>query len=296
MMPIPSLQAPSKRRVAAFTLAEIMIATAITMLMVALLLSLTQGVIGSFSTARDRMIRQGDISFALDQLVQDLEGLVVPTSEGSQGLRWTPEDIEGAQAGWLTFLSTATDPDNSTEDDAISHQGATRAISYRLAYQNPFDAEAEGNEEFALYRSIASAKHTFENAFEDVDDLQEDYWTNPAAEPEPAPRAANPPDPATYLSGNVVRFAVRFLRADDETWTEPDQEIKIGQNQGDAENTESGAFVDGEQVPGGFLRAEVSVTVLSREGAGRLDGMGLEDAMTRYGKTSVRQTARLNMK
>jgi len=272
-----------RNRNAGFTLAEIMIATALTMMMVVLLLSLTQGLLGSFTSARDRMLRQGDISFALDQMVQDLEGLVVPNATDSEGLRMTSETVGNADGVWLTFLSTATDLDNSTTNDNISHQGATRAISYRLAHQNPIDG-SDDQPAYAIYRSIASAKHTFENAL-NVDDLQGDYWSSLPATPDPTPR--DPTDIGSFLSGNVVEFTVRFLRADNDTWTQPDDNVRIASD---------GVYVGSDQVEGGFTRAEVSVTVLSEEGATRLEsGLDPAEVKKRYGKTSVRQTRELNM-
>jgi hypothetical protein len=112
--------------------------------------------------------------------------------------------------------------------------------------------------------------------------MQSQYWGSISASPSPAPTA--PTAIGNFLAENVVAFSARFLRADNGLWTSPKDEIRIGRD---------GATVNGSEVPGGFRRAEVTVTVLSPEGAQRVKdgGLTLSEAIARYGRTSVRQTA-----
>jgi hypothetical protein len=87
-----------------------------------------------------------------------------------------------------------------------------------------------------------------------------------------------------YLAGNVAEFQVRFKRADNGNWTKTDDDVRIGRD---------GVTVNGTRVAGGLVGCEVSLTVLTADGALRLmeGAMPLQDAIRRYGKTSVRQVA-----
>ena len=265
----------------------------LTVVMVTLLLSLTQGLVGNFNRTKGNMVRQADASFALDQLILDLEGISIPNAAGAEALRMTPETVGNAETVWLTFLSTAIDRDNSTTNPNIRHEGASRAISYRMALQNTLDEGAD-HPDYALYRSIASAKHTFENALNTLD-LQEDYWEALPAAPEPTP--APPTTVANFLAGNVVGLSIRFLGTpgDSQAWTQPDQFIRIGSDGFFVSDDET--FSDNEKVEGGFRRAEVAITTLSPEGSAKLrtGGLSFEDAVRQFGRTSVRQTADLNL-
>jgi prepilin-type N-terminal cleavage/methylation domain-containing protein len=259
-----------------FTLLEVLVATAVSVLLLTLLLSATQGISSNYSRTMGSVIREGNSAFALDQIVQDLEGLVVPNFPKAEALRLVPETVEGTQnAAWLTLLSTCTDDDTSDTsglESAKNFNGATRAISYRLAFQNPISESSANDKSYAIYRAVVSSLETFREIITS-DDAQSDYWQG---------AGINPTDPSNLLAEHVVGFSIRFLKADG-TWTAPDKEIRIGRD---------GATEGGLVVPGGFKRAELSIIVLSPEGAKRMaDGMDLGTAITRYGYSSIRQTA-----
>ncbi len=262
---------------AAFTLIELLVASAVSLLLVAVLLNATSSVLSVYRTIGGSIIRNGDISFALDQVILDLESLVVPSSLGAEALRVTPDTVGGLDSQWLTFLTSATDKDNS---GTVLFTGATRAVSYRMAFQNPVDGGSE-NPVFALYRSISSARHAFQNAL-GQQDLQTGYWTQLSASPAPTPR--HPTHTDSFLAGNVVGFNIRFLRSDNGNWTQPADTITIARD---------GVKVNDVQIPGGFERAEVSITALTPEGSQRVANgeFALSDAVSRHRRTSIRQTA-----
>jgi len=275
-----------------FTLLEVLVASTVSLILIGLILSVTFGVLESYQDTSNGTVQEGDAALALDQMIQDLEGLVVPNLLGSEALRATPEKIgpHEADAQWLTLLSTSTDEDQS---EPVTFTGASRSISYRIAYQNPIDGSDE-NATYGLYRSIASAEHTFDNAI-GSSNLQNEYWDNLAATPNPTPRS--PTDLDNFLASNVVRFQLRFQYldtkgndnpSDDElVWTSPEETLRFAR---------SGlTIIDGGaslSIPT-YERVEVLLTVLTPEGMERLRSgvVGLEEAIQRYGQTSVRQAA-----
>lgn len=252
-----------------FTLLEVLVATTISIILIVLLLSAAQGVISNYTRTQANLARQGDAAFALDQAVQDIEGLVIPNIMGAEALAFTSETVEGStNAAWLTLLSTVTDRDTSTNP---AFNGATRAVSHRIAYQDPLGGSQKV---YAIYRAVISAKETFDQVVSQTN-AQSDYWSAVAE---------SPVSGENFLAGNVTGFSVRFLRADTGKWTLPSDKVRIGRD---------GSFVNDDAVKGGFVRAEVSITVLSPQGAQRVrDGvLSLAEAVNRYGQTAVRQTA-----
>lgn len=253
----------------AFTLLEVLVATTISMILVVLLLTAAQGVISNYTRTQSNLARQGDAAFALDQAVQDIEGLVIPNLVAAEALALTPETVEAStNAAWLTLLSSVTDRDTSTNP---AFNGATRAVSLRIAHQDPLGGSQKI---YAIYRAVISAKETFDHVVAQTN-ARSGYW---GSAPESPVAGEN------FLAGNVTGFSVRFLRADTGKWTLPSDTVRIGRD---------GTSVNGDPVSGGFTRAEVSITVISPQGAQRVrDGvLALPDAVRQYGQTAVRQTA-----
>ncbi len=276
-------------KVAAFTILELLVAAGISMMLVVVLLSTMQGMTSHYTRTQGAITRNGDASIALDQIVQDIEGMVIPNFARGEGLRLASDpDLPGnPTAMWLTLLTTTTDKDNSFSGaNAPDFTGSKRAVSYRLAFQNPLNPEKTTDQSYALYRSIASARHTFENVTGGVTNLQTQYWNSPPSTPAPAPFP--PTDERAFFTENIVGLSVRFeyLNSNGEAvWTSPGDDIRIGRD---------GSTINGSLIPSRFRRAEVTVTTLSPEGAQRLrDGVfSLDEAIRRYGKVSIRETAR----
>ncbi len=270
-----------KRGSGGFTLVELLTATGVSILIIALLLTVTQTFLSNYRTIRGGTLAEGDAGVALDMIIRDLEAISITSVPDSQSLQVDPDpgDADSGTAAdedrqWLTLISTAVD----TEPDG--YQGTMRAISYRLAYKDPLGV-TDGEPEYALYRAVADAEDTFNNAV-GVEDLIDDYWTAGGTD------TPNTTAEANYLVGNVVKFEVRFLYvdpADDtEKWTTSDQLVKLGAK---------GAFVGDTPIPTGFLATEVTLTALDTEGAKLLQtgGLSMDDAIQRFGRSYVRKAA-----
>ncbi len=291
MSPLPTKLPSSRCQLAiGFTILEILVAAAVSMVLVVLLLSTAISITSNYSRAQAKITRQGDVSIALDQIVQDLEGMVIPNFAEGEGLRLQPDSVpnlDSSQSAWLTLLTTATDADNSFSGSTPPNfTGAKRAVSYRIAYQNPIDPARDSDKSYALYRSIASARHTFENIKPGVKNLIANYWNSLPATPAPTPFP--PTHEEAFFAENIVGLALRFEylnNSGNSTWTIPGDTIRIGRD---------GTTVNGNPIPGGFRRAEVRITALTPEGAQRVrDGvLTVPEAIEKFGKHSVRETSR----
>jgi prepilin-type N-terminal cleavage/methylation domain-containing protein len=253
-----------------FTLIEIMTSTAISLILVAGILGITQTILDNFRDIRGSTLREGDAEVALAVMIGDLEALVYCDVPGSQSLKLLPEDVAEASSGWLLLLSRASDRDSQ------GRLGTTRTVSYRLAYKDPL-GNGGGAPIYALYRSIVDSDDTFEDAI-GVPDLLDDYWQHSGS------GAPDPTSAASFLAGNIVRVEITFLRADNEEWTTIDQNVEIHEN---------GVLVDAVEVVGGMRSVKISLTSLNLEGAKILQSgaITLESAIERFGRCFVRQVS-----
>lgn len=267
MKPARILCCPSLRH--AFTLVELLVASAITAVLATLLLGITQNILDSYRRTVAGATVERDGRFALDRMNDDLAALVMPRPRGAESLHAAVESVNGATSVWLAFLSNATDAD----PDGFA--SSPRALSYRVAYQDPV-SDGGARPAFALYRSVGAAAETLDDALASAD-LRTDFWqSRPTADLE------------DFLVGDIVDFRIRYCDPDTGDWIalrNPGDSLRVGR--------------DGYTATGGASRSqpptalELSVTTISREGAIRLreGAITLEEAMLRFGRTFTRQMA-----
>lgn len=240
-----------------FTIMELLVAIALSTLLLVLLFSVMQNIMDNLGRVSDGVLRNDDASSALEQLSLDLEGLIHPQGTEHEVLRITSETVAGAESLWITFLTAATDRDNSDGANNTNIQGVPRAVSYRLAFQNPIDSSTT-RPVFAIYRSIASAKHTFDYAMGSTN-LQQDYWNSLSG-------AAPPPGPTTmeaFFAGNVAGIKMRVRCRElgdskDHEW-KPVSSLQV---------TGTQAFLNGDTTtPVEISQVEIELTALSSKGS-----------------------------
>jgi prepilin-type N-terminal cleavage/methylation domain-containing protein len=284
-----------------FTLLEMLVAVTVSVILIGFLSAAILGILNGYTATRGNVLRSADANYALDQIVEDLEALVIPGVPTAEGLRVTPEPggtiglIEDGDAVWLTLLSGALDRDNSDPDPV---PGAVRAVSYRLAYQDPIDGPGGSRPVYALYRSVASAAHSFAHAL-GVSNLQTGYWDSLPAAPTPAPLQPTAAD--AFLSANIVGFQVRFSCLDRGTPADPsDPDVRLFSSTSDTivvsgsgiVVTDSGGTVNSSFTENGYDLIEISLTVLSPTGAQRVNaGASLEEMILKEGRTVIREVA-----
>jgi hypothetical protein len=264
---------------------------AVTAILVVMLAGVVQNVLGLYSRMTGDPAMFSESKLAVRQLARDLESLGLPGATGGEILRMTPEQagtvgqLDGKSAVWLTVLTSATDRDDSTPNPV---EGALRAVSYRLARQNPIDGSST-EPTTALYRSIASSAHTFSNA-PGKTNLQSGYWAILPSAPAPTPQPPTAID--NYLAGGVAGFQIRYHYVDTRGTASPTDDISAWTEPGDSVRISAeGSDRNGSSIPGGFRSAEITLTVLSRQGQLLLENgtLSLDEAVKKYGRTEVLQ-------
>lgn len=189
----------SKSALIAFTLIEVLVAAAVASLLILVLLTITQNSMESYRQSVEGAAMERDANLVLDFLATDLETLATPRIPRAEALRCSVETVTDGNFCRLSMLASVTDGDPS------NHRGRPRAISYRVAFQDPV-AEAGGNRMYALYRTVATASVTFEFAHGTMN-LEADFWN------ERQTTALG-----SYLAGNVADFKVRVQEKPDGQW------------------------------------------------------------------------------
>ena len=238
------------------TFVELLVSITISMLLLSMLSFAMISFTNSYVRSRDKVISDRDAELALDYIIRDLESMIIPSRRtGSDNevevLRISPDDESEANAHWLTMLAMTNDRETDVSN------GVVRAVSYRIGYQDPIEGPSGfGEPEYALYRKVLTAGDTFEQALISADPRTE-IWLNEAIVPEITPVE-------DYLSAHVVGFRVSFLSRDSRLPLEKTDQLTIRSD---------GIFINNGKITTAVTWAEVSLTILSNEGAAPDSGM-----------------------
>ncbi len=158
LRPAPSARCPRARTLrsgpAGFTLLEILVATAVTAILVVVLMGISQSMLGSYQSIRDDSgtRRQGEA--ALDTMAGDFEALLSMRAHHDAEILHASTDTAGGRGfPWIRMLATPMDSDPD-------YRPAPRAISYRMAYHDPVDG-GSGSPRYCLHRTVLDARSTF---------------------------------------------------------------------------------------------------------------------------------------
>ena len=86
---------PPRLPVAGFTLIELIVATAITVLLAGLLIAITSGILSSWNRSRGRLTTSNQAKLALDILTTDLEGALMRNDDNV----WLAATVQPDQGG-----------------------------------------------------------------------------------------------------------------------------------------------------------------------------------------------------
>lgn len=158
-------KSPSRR---GFTLVELLVAMAITTMIVGILVTVTSFALDTWNRSRSelRAARQGKAM--IETMARDFESLVIRRGNNFEWLYAAyqptatgPKDSnnKSPNAADLVFFSAATDRYNG--DTGSDKLGDVSTVAYQLEYTDPFNSGTSEVETFVLYRELVDPNDTF---------------------------------------------------------------------------------------------------------------------------------------
>ena len=167
-----------------FTLAELLVAMSITIVLVTLTVIITGSAIDAWKGARTEIRAAGQAKAMLNALGRDLEALVSRTGSRSEWLYASaqdemigPEGESSPNAARMYFFTAASDRYDGNAGDLTKDEGGdVSAVGYELDYLDPvFGSESEEFSTFVLYRKLLVPDETFNGKLIGSPDLKQDF-------------------------------------------------------------------------------------------------------------------------
>ncbi len=272
-----------------FTLMELMVAMAITTIIVTVLVSITSIAMETWNRSRSELKAARQAKAMIDTMSHDLESLVVRGGNSNQwlsALASTTSPVGGSiistNSTEYIFFTSAADRYNGQVGVAGKDEGGdVSCVAYKLFFRNPIDPTSKNFETFVVNRLLVNPDDTFKDllGLTDNDSKTLDKVfdsTKFAAELE---------KPENFVCENVFQFSVTFnvrviQGAGGPGATVVNVPITIGQNNQTQEfrltgngisSDYTGTTVTPEQLASGRITSvDISVTVLSDFGIEQL--------------------------
>lgn len=271
-----------------FTLVELLVALAVTAVIVAMLVTITATALDGYSTSRNQVKASREAKAAFDQMARDLESFVVRSGNNFEWL-WIstegdppgPSGNPSPNASRAVFFTAATDRYNGELNTAEDRGGDVSTVAYRLLFRDPIaDTEDEEFSSFILYRQLINPDETF-NSLLGQEDLEAAYQ----------PFENNESNPSNFVCENIYEFSLSFvIEFTEGNVTRTERVLVINSGGGDSvedfrlrgsgivtDNDPSSPFADGR-----IVAADLSITVINDTALELLRGGSLpQSAKTR---------------
>jgi prepilin-type N-terminal cleavage/methylation domain-containing protein len=282
----------SPKRSRGFTLIELMVAMAITTVIVTVLVSITGVALDTWQRGRAEIRASRQAKSMLDTMAKDFESLV---SRRGTKFEWLYSKVESelpgpsanmsSNAAELIFFTAATDRYLGEIGSEKDLGGDVSCVSYQLAYQDPVQGtEEENSSTFVLYRKLVNPDETFEQLL-GKEDLKAAFQSF----------EATVKDVENFVCENVYQFTLTYLvevtQTTGTTTTTVPVRVTLGETgagkelmlRGNGIETDASAgsikpTVTEEELKAGRLTGvEIGITVLSDAAVIRLAQEGLSD-------------------
>jgi prepilin-type N-terminal cleavage/methylation domain-containing protein len=264
---------PAKR---GFTLMELMVAMAITTIIVTVLVSITSIALDTWNRSRSELRASRQAKGMIDIMARDFEALVTRRGNANEWLSAVTETtlpggsgLKSTNASKLIFFTAATDRYNG--DIGIPNKdkgGDVSCVAYQLDYKDPISSSGSGFETFVLSRLLKNPDVTFDSLLgkPDLTAAFSGFVTEFA-------------DPTNFVCENIYQFTITFhVQVSDSTKTPPlvNVPVTMGKSTKTFRVLGTGIVSDysgpnAALLPSGRLTAmEISATVISDFGVDQL--------------------------
>lgn len=184
---------------------ELMVAMAITTIIVTVLVSITSIAIDTWNRSRSELRAARQAKAMVDSMARDFEALVTRsgneyewlsaiTNPSPPGVR-----LQSSNATNLVFFSGSTDRYNGEIGSTADKGGDVSCVGYRLYYKDPIDQDGNKFQTFVLNRILVNPDDTFLNLL-----------GKPDLEVAFQPYATKLEDVENFICENVFQFTVTF--------------------------------------------------------------------------------------
>ncbi len=224
-----------------FTVIELLVASAVSVLLIGLFLGVTTNILDAWTQSRDSLSSNAKARMILNTLTVDLESALIRNDKGvwlacdilettTNSGKWSiaanqkPSDdtsleidLEnndlnsndyrfGVAGSWIRFFTSAMDA--STSGDF----GDINAVAYQMIRREPRSRSSDVDESYNLYRSVVRSDYTMEEVAEDkgffIDAFDGEEFEGQAGE------IIAPRNDASLIARDVVDFGVVFYERD----------------------------------------------------------------------------------
>lgn len=280
-----------------FTLMELMVAMAITTIIVTVLVSITSIALETWNRSRAELKASRQAKSMIDTMGRDFESLVVRSGNNNQWLSalastsTVGDSIESTNSSDFIFFTAVTDRYNGEVGNAQKDKGGdVSCVAYKLFYRNPIDSESTNYETFVVNRLLVNPDETFKTLLGETDSTNEAKSLDKVFEATPA--FADLQKPENFVCENVFQFSVTFnvqvtSAANGGGTTVKNVPVTIGKNNSTKEFklTGNGIFSDytgttvssQELTAGRVTSVDIAVTVISDFGIEQLSRRKFSD-------------------
>jgi len=262
---------------------ELMVAMAITSIIVTVLVSVTSVALETWNRSRAELRASHMGKMAVDYLARDLEAFVVRSGNNNDwcqaildpDLSTYGDSLVSSNASRLIFFTGATDRyDGNAGDLTLDKGGDVSCVAYLMRFRDPVNSKSlKGFKTYVLNRKLVDPNTAFTQLLGATDSRDSAKYLDPLFTGLYSPATiSNKPN---FLCENIYQFTLTFHVQTSDT-TDPTRPavltnipVRIGAGSGDVKSfrvTGTGIVTDpvNAQVAAGRLRAvEISVTVIS---------------------------------
>jgi len=152
-----------------FTLIELMVAMAITTIIVTILISITSISLDTWNRSRAEIRAARQAQAMTEIMARDFEAMVMRPGNNFEWLMAETSDAVGPadnpspNSAEIIFFTAATDRYQGQVGSSADEGGDISAVGYSLRYTDPINAAGTQFETFVLYRKLVNPDKTFEH-------------------------------------------------------------------------------------------------------------------------------------